>query len=158
MIKITKMLVLGLLLSCSFSSFADDKIELNQLLNDFLANKVGDDFKNHNRFWADDLVYTSSAGKRFDKSVIIDGIKNESQEASKEDSGQDKNGNSEPKYWAEETDIRLYGTTAIVAFKLGAEWLEDGAVKRQFYYNTGTFLKRDGIWQVIAWQATKIPQ
>ncbi|UAA40109.1 nuclear transport factor 2 family protein [Paraneptunicella aestuarii] len=154
MIKITKMLVLGLLLACSFPSLADDKSDLNQLLNDFLDNKVGDDFKNHNRFWADDLVYTSSAGKRFDKSVIIDGIKEEKKVGKRPDSSD----NPDPKYWAEETDIRLYGTTAIVAFKLGAEWQEEGTTKTQFYYNTGTFLKRDGVWQVIAWQATKIPQ
>ncbi len=131
-------------------SYADDKAELNQLLTDFLANSVNDDLKNHSRFWADDLIYTSSAGKRFDKAVIIDGIKSETDS--------DKEPETPPKYWAEETDIRLYGTTAIVVFKLGGEWKEEGKVKKQYYYNTGTFLKRDGQWQVIAWQATKIPQ
>ena len=25
------------------------------------------------------------------------------------------------------------------------------------YFNTGTFLRRDGLWQVVAWQATRIP-
>ncbi|WP_286261078.1 nuclear transport factor 2 family protein [Thalassotalea atypica] len=129
---------------------ADDKSELNQLLDDFLANKVQDDLKNHQRFWANDLVYTSSSGTRFDKSVIIEGIKAE------------KNGKDEitdaPTYWAEETDIRLYGTTAIVAFKLQAKWKEDDAIKTQSYFNTGTLLKRDGTWQVVAWQATKIPK
>jgi hypothetical protein len=25
------------------------------------------------------------------------------------------------------------------------------------YFNTGTFIKRDGKWQVVAWQATKTP-
>jgi hypothetical protein len=26
-----------------------------------------------------------------------------------------------------------------------------------YYWNTGTFVKRDGEWRVVAWQATKIP-
>ena len=144
-------LVLALVLASPFS-MAGDKEDLNQLLNDFLANSVGDDFKNHNRFWADDLVYTSSAGKRFDKAHIIDGIKAASDSDEKEDDA------NAPTYWAEDTDIRLYGTTAIVAFKLGAKWKENGKDKNQFYFNTGTFLKRDGVWQVVAWQATKIPE
>jgi len=25
------------------------------------------------------------------------------------------------------------------------------------YFNTGTFLRRNGAWQVVAWQATAIP-
>jgi hypothetical protein len=43
---------------------------------------------------------------------------------------------------------------AIVAFRLIGT-AEDGTVQQ--YFNTGTFLKRDGAWRVVAWQATKIP-
>jgi hypothetical protein len=25
------------------------------------------------------------------------------------------------------------------------------------YFNTGTFLKREGEWRAVAWQATRIP-
>lgn len=134
-------------LLCSSASYANDKEELNTLLNNFLANTVKDDLKNHQRFWADDLIYTSSSGTRFDKSVIISGIKNSNDAAA-----------LPPEYWAEETDIRLYGTTAIVAFKLQAKWTENDQVMTQSYFNTGTFLKRDGQWQATAWQATKIPK
>lgn len=153
--------LLWLLLAFSPLTFADDKVVLEQLLNDFLANSVEDDLKNHQRFWASDLVYTSSAGKRFGKQSIIDSIKeaeeNQSQEEEKPSSSVQDADTSEPTYWAEETDIRLYGNTAIVAFKLGAKWKESGELKTQFYFNTGTFLKRKGKWQVIAWQATKVP-
>ena len=54
--------------------------------------------------------------------------------------------------------MRVYGDTAIVAFKLvgtPADTSEDTDVL--YYFNTGTFLKRDGVWRVVAWQATKIP-
>ncbi len=144
-------------LCVSFSSLAiaGDKADIETLLNNFLANTLKDDLKNHNRFWADDLVYTSSSGTRFDKSVIIDGIKKERND--KSNKATDTSAEA-PSYWAEETDVRMYGTTAIVAFKLGAKWKEDKKDKFQFYYNTGTLLKRDGQWKVIAWQATKIPE
>jgi hypothetical protein len=39
-------------------------------------------------------------------------------------------------------------------------WLHSGAGKPATvtnYLNTGTFLRRNGKWQVIAWQSTKIP-
>ncbi len=138
-----------LILSLSVPSiaFANDEGEINkinQLLNDFLANSIGNDFKNHDRFWAEDLVYTSSNGTRFDKSFILSGIDDSS---ASEDA---------PVYWAEDTDIRLYDKTAIVAFKLQAKWTEHNEIKTQSYFNTGTMLKRNGVWQVIAWQATKI--
>ena len=143
--------LLGILAMVAFSPFAtaNDKEELQQLLHDFLANTVNDDLTNHDRFWAPDLIYTSSSGTRFDKSKIINEIR--------ADAGKPDDAETTPTYSALETDIRLYGTTAIVAFKLVATWKEDQAAKRQHYFNTGTFLKRDGRWQVIAWQATKIP-
>ena len=43
--------------------------ELTILLHDFLANS--NKAETHSRFWADDLVYTSSNGTRFGKDDII---------------------------------------------------------------------------------------
>ncbi|REL35357.1 nuclear transport factor 2 family protein [Thalassotalea euphylliae] len=129
---------------------ANEKAVISQLLNNFLANSVNDDLANHQRFWAEDLIYTSSSGTRFDKSYIIQGIK--------ENSKADENSDTlPPLYWAEDTDIRVYGDTAIVAFKLMHKENAKAKAIKQTYFNTGTLLKRDGIWQVVAWQATKIP-
>jgi hypothetical protein len=62
-----------------------------------------------------------------------------------------------PVYSAEEVQINLYGETAVVAFRLVAEVpLENGGTERLNFYNTGTFLKRDGEWRAVAWQATSI--
>jgi hypothetical protein len=62
-------------------------------------------------------------------------------------------------YSGEEVDVRVYGDMAVVAFKLvGTPTNEAAGADVLYYYNTGTFLKRDGIWQVVAWQATKIPR
>jgi len=128
-------------------AMASDVDDLTGMLQDFLANS--DKEAAHASFWADDLVYSSSAGLRFGKADIMAGF----------ESGSD-GAEAAPVvvYSGEEIDVRLYGDTAVIAFKLvgtPANEATESAVLH--FYNTGTFLKRDGIWQVVAWQATKIP-
>ena len=125
---------------------ATDSDDLEVLLDEFLAAADKEDA--HQRFWADDLVYTSSDGTRFGKAEILEGF--ESTEPTDDASAMT--------YSADETNIRVFGQTAIVAFKLvGTPTDKSDAADVLYYYNTGTFLKRDGAWQVVAWQATKIP-
>ncbi len=124
------------------ASVAGDVADISEMLNEFLGS--ADVAAAHERFWADDLVYTSSAGTRTNKAEIMQSF------ADAEDDGEPG-----PAYSAEDVQIEVYGTTAIVAFKLVGTPPDDSAV--QYYFNTGTFLKRDGVWKVIAWQATKIP-
>lgn len=144
-----RLLVIFTLLIASFGAYANDKATVEKTLNNFLANKIQNDFQNHNNFWASELIYTSSDGLRFDKAYIMAGFKgNESNAPSPE----------APVYWAEETDIRLYGDIAIVAFKLMHKENKTAKEIKQTYFNTGTLINRDGKWQAIAWQATKIPQ
>jgi len=101
----------------------------------------------HERFWAEDLIYTSALGRRRTKAdVRRDVAKANSAQAGKEQAN----------YSAEDIRIQQYGTTAIVAFKLVATTTKDGKTETTHYLNTGTFLKRDGKWQAVAWQATKI--
>ncbi len=134
------------------SAAATDVEELSSMLHHFLANsgtKVA-----HETFWADDLVYTSSAGLRFGKADILAGYESSGDEAEAEDGDEE----APMVYSGEEVDIRVHGDMAVVAFKLvGTPTNEDAGADVLYYYNTGTFLKRDGTWQVVAWQATKIP-
>jgi len=133
-------------LLCSGPVCASDSEQLSGLLHQFLA--AADQKAAHESFWAEDLVYTSSDGLRFDKATILGGF------GAAEPSAEPP----EMSYAGEEVDIRVYGDTAIVAFKLvGRPTDEASATDVIYYFNTGTFLKRDGVWQVIAWQATKIP-
>lgn len=138
--------LLMILLAITASPLANsaDADDLTVLLHAFLAGV--DTAEAHDRFWADDLVYTSSSGTRTDKAEIMSGFGDSSEE------GGDEAG---PDYDAEDIRINVYGTTAVVAFRLVAN-NPDATV--QNYLNTGTFLKRDGMWQVVAWQATKIPE
>lgn len=141
-------LTLALLLG-AHSAGASDVEELTSLLQDFLANS--DKEAAHQSFWAEDLVYSSSAGLRFGKADILAGF----EIADGEEAGVDA---PTMVYSGEEVDVRLYDDMAVVAFKLvGTPTNEAAEADVLYYFNTGTFLKRDGVWQAVAWQATKIP-
>lgn len=130
------------------STMASDVDELTALVEDFLASSHKEIA--HRNFWAEDLVYTSSAGLRFGKADIMAGFETSDGGAGEED--------LEVIYSGEEIDVRLYGDTAIVAFKLVGRPTDTAAgAEVLYYFNTGTFLKRDGVWRAVAWQATKIP-
>ena len=68
--------------------------------------------------------------------------------------GLKKPGDPEPTYSAEDITTHVYGETIVVAFRL----VNKSGDTTESYRNTGTFLRRNGQWQVVAWQATKIPE
>ncbi len=146
LLKCSLSLLLGLLFS-AMPAQADEEQHLRQLLDEFLQG-AATDIQQHQGFWADDLVYTSSSGQRFGKAKILAGMQDTPATEQQPKS----------RYWAEDIDIKLYGTTAIIAFRLMGEMTEGEQVRVQQYFNTGTFLKREGRWQAVAWQATKIPE
>ncbi len=127
---------------------APDAAELTKLLQDFLAGAGRNDAAMHERFWADDLIYTGSAGRRKGKADIMSEVRKE---------GPPKPGDETAVYTAEEIRIQQYGNTAIVAFRLVATMKKGEKTEVANYLNSGTFLKRDGKWQAVNWQATKVP-
>lgn len=124
------------------------RAEITALLTDFLSPARNPTRAAHERFWADDLVYTSSAGKVTTKAEILASF----DEAPAADPKQP--GEPEPVYSAEDILVRPYGEMAALTFRLVAR-AADGSV--QNYRNSGTFLRRDGKWQAITWQATRVP-
>ena len=56
---------------------APDASELTKLLQDFLAGAGRNDLAIHERFWADDLIYTSSTGRRIGKADILREVREE---------------------------------------------------------------------------------
>ncbi len=50
---------------------------LTKLLQDFLAGAGRNDAEVHERFWADDLIYTTSKGERKDKAAILKEVRSE---------------------------------------------------------------------------------
>ena len=132
------------------SQTAPDGAELTKLLNDFLAGAGRNDPAAHDRFWAEDLIYTRSAGVRTNKEEIMKGLR--SAPARKE-------GDPITVFTAEEIRIQQYGNAAVVAFKLVSTTTKaDGTRTVGNNLNTGTFIKRNGRWQIVAWQSTTVPQ
>lgn len=130
---------------------APDAAELTKLLNDFLAGASQNDVAMHDRFWADELVYTSALGRRKGKADIMRELRAEPAATPKQEEGTTV-------YTAEEIRIQQYSDTAIVAFRLVATTDKAGAKSVANYLNTGTFLKRNGKWQAVGWQATAMPK
>ena len=120
--------------------------ELTKLLNGFLVGASRNDVAMHNRFWAEDVIYTGSAGRRRGKAEIMKDVRS---------APAPKPGDPTTTYTAEDIRIQQYGGTAIVAFRLVATTEKNGTKEVANYLNTGTFLKRKGGWQVVSWQATK---
>lgn len=127
---------------------ASDAPELTKLLKDFLAGASRNDAAMHDRFWAEDLIYTGSAGRRVGKADIMRNTRSATAQP----------GDSTTTYSAEDIRIQQYGNTAIVAFRLVGKTENDGKTQVAEYLNTGTFLKRNGKWQAVSWQATRLPR
>lgn len=112
------------------------------LLDEFLARV--DDPAMHERFWADDLVYTSGQGVVRTKAEIVRSVA-----AAVHDPAA-----ARTSYGAEDVRLRPYGEFAALTFRLvirnpdGTTW---------YSRNSGAFLRRDGLWQVVTWQATREP-
>jgi hypothetical protein len=128
------------------AQIAPDAGELTKLLNDFLAGASRNDVAMHDRFWAEDVIYTGSGGRRRGKAEIMKDVRS---------APAPKPGDAKTTYTAEDVRIQQYGTTAIVAFRLVGTTEKDGKTEVAKYLNSGTFLKRKGKWQVVNWQATK---
>jgi ketosteroid isomerase-like protein len=141
------LLLVFLIASTTGAQTASDAAELTKLLNDFLAGASTNDAAMHDRFWADDLIYTRSAGRRVSKADVMRDVR--SAPAPKP---------SDPKtvFTAEEIRIQQYGNTAIVAFQLVSTTESEYGRQVSRNLNSGTFVKRDNKWQVVNWQSTRM--
>jgi ketosteroid isomerase-like protein len=140
------LLLLTCVLTCTVTGqTAPDAAELTKLLRDFLA--ATNNPETHERFWAEDLIYTRSAGRRVSKAEVLKDVRS---------APGPKPGDPQTVFTAEDVRIQQYGNTAVVAFQLvGTTNSEDGPQVAKFL-NSGTFVKRNGKWQVVNWQATRM--
>ena len=129
----------------AYSQSSSDAVQLTGLLSVFLSGASVNDVAVHDRFWADDLIYTRSAGVRTNKAELMKGVRSAPPRKA-----------TDPKtvYTAEDIQIHQYGDTAVVAFRLVATTTKQGATEVSNYLNTGTFVKRRGEWRAVAWQST----
>jgi len=151
-------LLASLVLAFALTALAADSgapaapVVIRELLTDFLTHNS--DPARHENFWADDLVYTSAMGVVHSKAVIMKSVW---EAGSKPPALTAQSSTSEapaPVYTADDITIRPYNGFAALTFRLVAR-NPDGSV--DYYRNSGLLIFRDGRWQVITWQATKVP-
>ena len=116
------------------------------MLRDFLAAVAHGDKKVFDKFFADDVIYTSSTGVTMDKSEVMKTI------------GAHAENGSKATYRAEDITVHPYESMVVVNFRMVMDDENDGQRETACFRNTGTFLKRHGRWQVVAWQSTRVPE
>lgn len=119
----------------------DTVAEITELLDWFLAPENNPRAATHQRFWADDLVYTSSSGVVRTKAEIMAGFTGDPPPA------------DQTSWSAEDVLVRPYDDSAALTFRLVGR-AADGSTMR--YRNSAMFLKRDGEWRAVTWQATRV--
>src|SRR5947209_1904074 len=133
-----KLLTFAVLLLATLPALAQKapaEADLKRLLNDFLAAASHSpvsaaDKQMFDRFFADDVLYTRSAGATTTKADIMKSLDDP----------------ADPKaptatFTAEDVTVHQYGDIAVVAFKL-VQKVSDGTGNE--FRNTGTFQKRKG--------------
>ncbi len=128
---------------------APDAETLTKLLREFLDGASRNDATIHDRFWADDLIYTGSGGRRRSKAEVMKDVRS---------AAAPKPGDPTTIYTAEDIRIRQYENTAVVAFRLVGTTKTGEKTEVASFLNSGTFVKRNSKWQVVNWQATRIPR
>ena len=151
--------------------------ELTKLREDFLAGASRNDAAMHDRFWAKDLIYTGSAGRRVGKADILKDVCS---------APAPKPGDPNTTFSAADVRIQQYGSAAVVAYQIGTGKLRfsktetsdvavaitgetaivrgvstrerpaipepggssDGAPFSAFY--TMTLIQKDGVWKAVA--------
>ena len=122
------------------------EVQIRTMLLVFLKGVPSNDPHVFDTFFADDVIYTRGAGVVITKSDIMKGLTASPSAPPKHE--------PEVTYDAEDIQVRQYGDTAILAFRLVQH--TPGKPDNTFR-NSGTFLKRNRKWQVVLWQATPIP-
>ncbi|MGM0907288.1 MAG: nuclear transport factor 2 family protein [Pseudomonadota bacterium] len=132
----------------SITSLAQESVEeaTTKAVKAFLYGASINSPKAHDRFWAEELTYTSSSGNRFGKDHLMSGMENAKAKDPEE---------VEVWYEAEDIEVKQFGDTVVFNFTLTAE--EEGKVTK-YYYNTGVLIERDRRWQAVNWNATEVPE
>lgn len=122
--------------------------EVTALLREFMEAAGRGDRAVFEKFFADDVIYTRATGVVITKADIMASL-GKSAAAPQE----------KVSYSAEDITVHEYSEMVVVAFRLvGHIEHSGGKTETTFYRNTGTFLRRNGRWQAVAWQATKISE
>jgi uncharacterized protein DUF4440 len=121
-----------------------EKQELITLIQNFLKDVPKNERTTFDQFFADDIIYTRGTGQVITKKDIL------------ADTGNSTEPRANATYDGEDFQVHKYGNFAVVNFRLVMHATENNKPVTRTFRNTGTFERRDGAWQAIAWQATPI--
>lgn len=139
------MMILVVLFGLSGSSLVKaGEDEILMVVDKFLQGASVGDPEIHDRFWAEDLIYTSSNGTRFGKAELMAGME-----------GQEPTPADDVSVWyhADDFHVNYIEHVAIANFTLVARNEVTGEEER--FLNSGVFVLRDMRWQAINWHATR---
>lgn len=109
-----------------------------------IAALVANDFAALDRILGDDLTYTHSSAQTDTKAQFIDALK----------AGKTRYVAMDPI----DPQVRVYGTTAVMNGRMNVRILTNGQpvplIPLTF---TSVWVQRDGRWQFVAWQSTRVP-
>lgn len=123
-----------------------EKQELIALVQNFLRDVPKNERTTFDQFFADDIIYTRGTGQVITKKDIL------------ADTGNSTAPRANARYDGEDFQVHKYGNLAVVNFRLVMHATENNKPVTRTFRNTGTFMKRNGQWQTIAWQATPIQE
>jgi len=125
------------------SSPHKDEEDVRRAEADRFAAMVKADAASLDKLLAPELSYTHGDARVVDKSVFLAELK----------AGDFKYLTITP------TDIkvRVYGNTAVVTGGAGMDIVNKGAPAKIRIRYTNTQVKKNGAWQMVAWQATRLP-
>ena len=116
------------------------------MVQDFLKNVPNNERATFDRFFADDIIYTRGTGQVITKKDIL------------ADTGNSTAPRPNATYDGEDFQVHEYGHFAVVNFRLVMHATENNKPVTRTFRNTGTFERRNGQWQAVAWQATPIEE
>jgi hypothetical protein len=120
-----------------------DEDDVRRAETDRFAAMVKADVATLDKLLAPELSYTHGDARVVDKSVFLAELK----------AGDFKYLTIVPN----DLNVRVYGNTAVVTGGAGMDIVNKGAPAKIRIRYTNTQIKKNGSWQMVAWQATRLP-
>jgi ketosteroid isomerase-like protein len=128
----------------SAATAGSDEQSVRQAERDRFAAMVKADVAALDKMLGADLTYTHGDGRVIDKAAFLSDFKTGAFKYVSIDPGDMK--------------VRIYGETAVVTGGAGMSVVNNGAPAQIKIRYTVVHVKRNGAWQMVAWEATRLPQ
>ncbi|HVS82585.1 MAG TPA: nuclear transport factor 2 family protein [Pyrinomonadaceae bacterium] len=118
--------------------------EVKQVHKERLQALVNADISKLDKIVGDDLIYISPTGKVQTKAEIVSDVKSGALKVSSIEQG--------------DANVRIYGNTAVVTYLATAKFVDNGREYNNQIRSTSVYVKRNGHWQLVSQQLTRVTQ